>query len=78
MAEALHVVWMLGHPFERAELGAIRFLKGGVGTGGQVLVLSFLEEPRDGLIDQSEAVKPRISSASCPKKPPVDCRFTHR
>jgi hypothetical protein len=71
VSKALHVFWMLIHPFERREVGVERFLEGGIFVGGDVLVLLFLEKIWKGLSDRSGYVKPEIRSAAL-KRPLID------
>ena len=65
---------MLRHPFESCKLGIERFLEDGIIVGGNVLVLSFLEEIWKGLGDYSEAVKPKIRSTAR-QRPLIDLRL---
>lgn len=58
MTEALHLVGMLRHPFERAELGVERSLEGGIITRCDGLVFSVLEKSRERLIDLVETIEP--------------------
>lgn len=60
MSKALHVILMLGHPFESAEVGVESFLEDGVTSRGDVLVLFLLDETCKGLIDKTKVIIPVI------------------
>lgn len=77
MSEASHMVWMLGHPFESADVGVERFLKDGVISGGDVLILFLLDETCEGLIDIAEVVIPGIHSVVL-RQAPHWLELTHR
>lgn len=60
MAKTLHLVGMLRHPFEGAELGVERPLEGGIITRCDVLIFSVLEERRKRLVDLIETIEPIV------------------
>lgn len=66
MAEALHLVGMLRHPFEGAELGIERPLEGSIITGCDVLIFSVLEERRKRLVDLIETIESIIYNQRMP------------
>lgn len=73
VSEARHVVLVLGHPLKGAKVGVECFLKDGVISGSDVLVLFLFDETCQGLHDEAKIVI-SIDSVSC--APTAPSHFT--
>lgn len=62
------MVLMLSHPLESAKFGIEGFLKDGVISRGDILMLFIPDKPCQGLIDEAEVVIPKSLIQSWPRK----------